>query len=171
MKNRFARAAAFSLLALLGGGALAAPPSQASVERLLEVSGSQQMMDQMSAQAAPMLQQALGHDLAPEGMNVTQRRTLELYAQKFEKLLQEEMSWARMKPEMIRLYQESFDQAEVDGMIAFYGSPVGRSVMSKMPLVAQKSMEMSQRQMRSLLPRLGTAYEEASAQAQREQKK
>jgi uncharacterized protein len=71
-----------------------------------------------------------------------------------------------MKPVYMQLYRETFDQAEIDGLIAFYRSPAGQSFIAKMPKVMQKSMVVVQEQMRAMMPKI----QEATAQAMEEAK-
>ena len=40
----------------------------------------------------------------------------------------------------LRIYQDSLNQAEVDGMIAFYKTPAGQAVIKKLPVLVQKVM-------------------------------
>ncbi len=53
------------------------------------------------------------------------------------------MSWEKYEPDMLSIYRESFTQAEVNELIAFYQSAVGRNFASKSPQIAQKSMAVS----------------------------
>ena len=63
-------------------------------------------------------------------------------------LMQDEMSWAKMKPQYVRLYVETFDQDEVDGLLAFYATPAGQAMINKMPIVMPKMMGVMQDSMR-----------------------
>ncbi len=69
-------------------------------------------------------------------------------------LMQDEMSWAKMKPQYVLLYVETFDQDEVDGLLAFYATPAGQAMINKMPIVMQKSMTMMQSQMQVVMPKM-----------------
>ena len=75
------------------------------------------------------------------------------------------MSWQRMKPLYVQLYQDTFEQDEVDGLLAFYTSPTGQAFLNKMPVVMQKSMALSQSLMQSALPKMTAAMKEALSEA------
>lgn len=45
---------------------------------------------------------------------------------------------------VIPVYDRNFTDAEIDGMLAFYSSPVGQKVLAKLPVVLQESMEAGQ---------------------------
>ena len=53
-------------------------------------------------------------------------------------------------------------QKEIDSLVAFYSSPAGQAFIRKMPIVLQKSMEITQAQMQRLLPRMKKIAEESA---------
>ncbi|GAA0351128.1 hypothetical protein GCM10009092_14380 [Bowmanella denitrificans] len=69
-------------------------------------------------------------------------------------LINQKMSWQEMQPMMLEIYQQSFNQVEIDGMITFYQSDVGKAVIAKMPQVMQASMQAMQRQMMDIMPQI-----------------
>jgi uncharacterized protein len=52
------------------------------------------------------------------------------------------------------VYADTFTQKEIDGMTAFYASPVGHAVIQKMPLVLTNSMAEMQKRMGTLFPKV-----------------
>jgi hypothetical protein len=89
-----------------------------------------------------------------------QRKRLEEAVQKQSAVVQDEMSWAAMKPMYVQIYSETFSQEEIDGLIAFYESPAGRSFIAKMPTVLQKSMSFMQNRMDGMMQKMqGTIRE------------
>ena len=56
-------------------------------------------------------------------------------------LIRSEMSWDKMEPMYIRQYSQTFSQAEIDGMLAFYKSDAGKAVTAKMPQLVQILMQ------------------------------
>ena len=60
---------------------------------------------------------------------------------------------------IVQTYQHVFTQEEVDGLIAFYRSPVGRAWVAKMPQANQRLMELVQQQvMPRVLQRVGEVF-------------
>ena len=90
----------------------------------LAYDGAEQTMRQM------MQQMLAGKPVSPE-----QQRFLDAMPSKFVALMRQEFNWATMKPRYVTLYTESFEQDEVDGLIAFYQCPTGQAFLSKMPAV------------------------------------
>jgi hypothetical protein len=75
-------------------------------------------------------------------------------------LVKKEYSFDVLKPQYIQIYSEVFDQTEIDGLISFYSSPIGKTFVTKMPILMEKSMAVSQAQLQSYLPKLSKIVEE-----------
>lgn len=130
------------------------PATEASIRELIEVTGASKMLDQMRPQLEStmdqMFQQMIrGKDLTPAQQQVLADMRAELTA-----LLMQELAWSRYEPMIVQIYGKSFSQAEVDGMVAFYRTDVGRAVIAKMPLVMQHTMAVMQDNLRTLVPKL-----------------
>jgi hypothetical protein len=69
-------------------------------------------------------------------------------------VLREEMTWEKLEPSFIGIYQKVLTQKEVDGMIAFYKTEAGIAVIEKMPQVMQLSMELVMELMQKISPRI-----------------
>ncbi len=152
-------------LILCSTAAKAAPPTAQSVQTLLEVTQAESMLDQAYASVEQMIRQGMSQQLAGQTLTDEQRRTIELAPAKLAQLMKTELNWATLRPIYIAIYQESFEQAEIDGLIAFYRSPVGQSFVSKMPAVMNRTMGVMQTQLQSLMPKIGQAMEEVMREA------
>lgn len=150
MKKLLAAAA----LTFLNSMAQAAPPSAESIETLFKITRAETMMDSMMASMEPMLRQTLAQSLGDSRLNAKQKAIMDSMPNRMAALLRSELSWSKMRPLQVQLYQESFEQEEVDGLIAFYQSPAGQAALNKMPVVMQKSMQMSQAMLQDMMPRM-----------------
>jgi len=56
--------------------------------------------------------------------------------------MKEDLSYDKLEPEYIKIYQDTFSEEEIQGMITFYETPVGQSVITKMPLIMQNRWEL-----------------------------
>jgi len=130
-----------TLLALLLAPlpSLAAPPTDESLLRLFASMKAEALIDSAYAVMDTAMRQSLSQVTAGRTLTPEQARVIELAPQRLATLLRTELSWDKLRPLQMAVYRESFDQAEVDGLIAFYESPVGRSFAAKMPLVTQRS--------------------------------
>lgn len=85
--------------------------------------------------------------------------------------LKEMLDWNKLEPLYVRVYQKSFTQSEVDGMIAFYKTPAGQAVISKMPAVMQNTMNEMQQMMGPMMQRLQKMQQEVVAEMKAESEK
>jgi hypothetical protein len=140
-------------LALSGGQALAqGNANQALAEELLALMNMPQTIEQslaamkqaMPAQLAQM-SKAMGEELPAEAPQQTQR-IMEIMA--------EELRWEKIEEDYVALYAATFTAEELKGLIAFYQSPAGRAFVAKQPALMQRSMEINQKLMIRVMPRL-----------------
>ncbi len=69
-------------------------------------------------------------------------------------LMQKELSWETLKPEFEKLYAETYSTEELEGLIKFYQSPIGKKFIAKQPEMQQKSMLMVQKMMMRIMPKI-----------------
>ncbi len=53
---------------------------------------------------------------------------------------------------MVKLYTANFTESELKDLVAFYQSPLGKKVMTKMPELAQQSAQLTQSKLESAVP-------------------
>jgi hypothetical protein len=156
----------FALVAFLASFAVQAEPaSQESVEALLTVTKVEAMTDSLYSGMDQMMQQSISQAIQGKSLSAEQQRALDAVPAKFVAVMREEMSWQKMKPLYVQIYRETFDQEEIDGMLAFYASPAGKAVITKMPVVMQKSLALSQSLAQSSIQKMMAAIEEAMREA------
>jgi len=69
-------------------------------------------------------------------------------------LVKSRIGWDKMRPAYIKLYDETFSEEEISGILAFYESPAGRAMLAKMPTLLTKLIEVAQAQMTDLQPEI-----------------
>jgi len=74
--------------------------------------------------------------------------------QKTMDLVMKEMSWNKLKDDYISIYAETFTEEELKGALEFYKSPIGQKFIRKQPELMRRSMQISQRQMATLMPKI-----------------
>lgn len=154
---------AFALIPLF---AQAAPASTESIEQLLATAQVEKLVDSMQAQMDGMMksvaQQALdAKKLSPEDRRKTEAKMNEVFA-KIVPVLKSELSWSRLKDMYVQIYRESLTQEEVDGLIAFYGTPAGKALLEKMPVIMQKSMTSMQQRMAPVMQEMEKAMADSA---------
>ncbi|MDC8830599.1 DUF2059 domain-containing protein [Alteromonas gilva] len=100
----------------------------------------------------------------------SERPAFNAHMQKVQRLMRQEMGWQQLRDPMIELYLTHYTDQEIDGMLAFYQSDVGKAMVDKMPAVMAGSMQISQNMMQSVMPKLQALSEEyrQELQAKRE---
>lgn len=130
----------------------------AKIEELLKLTGAEAMSQQIYGQIHAMTTKQLNAAAGSEEAKAATRQTMDkLMAQ-----LQERMSWAKMEPEYVRLYDEVYSDEEITGILVFYKSAAGQAFVKKMPILMTKSMELAQRQVSDLMPEIQRITNEAA---------
>jgi hypothetical protein len=162
---RLARPIAIGIVSLgLCLGHARAQDSDARVlaEKLLGLMGVEKAMDELREQMGQVLSSQMDGLEIPEA----QREKAAAFQQRVVDLVFEELSFARMKPEYVELYATTFSADELRAIVGFYESPGGRAFAEKMPALMQRSVEMTQRLMQALMPRIQTMTEAFMADVQ-----
>jgi hypothetical protein len=124
--------------------------SKKSVEELMELTEVSKMMDAMYSQITSMF------DNIPKqmGMSEEEKPLFKKHMDKVVKLLKSEMNWDKFKEPMIDIYAKRFTEEEIQGLIKFYRSELGQTMVKKMPLIMQDSMNISQEILKSFMPKV-----------------
>jgi len=69
-------------------------------------------------------------------------------------LIMEEMSWDKLKDDYITIYAETFTEEELKGLVDFYNGTIGQKLIAKQPELMKRSMQISQKQMMELMPKI-----------------
>jgi len=165
------RLIALGLLAgfLVCGSAAAAtstsqPPSDASIQQLLQVTQAHKMLDAMQVRIDGMMRQASEQALAGQPADAGEQKIIDAQTAKLSALMKIQLSWNSMEPMYVDIYRKTFTQKEVDDMIAFYKSPSGQSMVAKMPAVMGQAMQSVQGKMATLMPQLRQISEDTASQ-------
>ena len=132
----------FAELALCAN-AFAAAPSNESLERWLDTQNfdrdiEKNMIEGFNAGFKPYADKALAE--MPEEKKDQAAKAFNRYRENVLKdLITPEVKQA-VRNTLLKNAREIYTQEEIDGMIAFYGSPVGQAVVAKNPRLIKKSM-------------------------------
>ena len=147
------------------------PPSEASIKELLELAQARKLVDSVMKQMDTLMLQTIqqatqGQDIPPKVQKDIDKRQAEVVA-----LLKDLLEWSKLEPMYVRIYQKTFTQQEVDGMIAFYKTPAGQAVISKMPTAMQNTMDEMQQMMTPVMQRMQRMQQDVIAEMKTETKK
>lgn len=131
-------------LCLGPAAAFAAPPTPEQVDRLLTVMRAKDtvaaMLPQIEASQRQMVQQLT----AGQELSADQRAQLDRTLQQSSAAVTRALSWEKLEPLYRTLYSQTFEGSEIDAMADFYSTPAGQSMLDKMPLLMQNTMQAVQ---------------------------
>ena len=126
--------------ALLSAKVIAAPPSDERAERLLAVLQTAKQLDDKLAALEAMNRRSFAEKISGgQPLTTEQQAALDRAVSKVSQIMRTELAWSRVKPGLIRIVQETFEQDELDGILNFYSTPAGKALLAKFPQVEQRS--------------------------------
>lgn len=151
-------------LLLCSATAMAAPATESSVRQLLTVTQAHTLVERVRTQFDALMSNAIQQSLQGKTPTPKQQQAIDNMKNKMVALVMGELEWAKLEPVYLRLYQESFSEEEVAGMLAFYKTPAGQAVIHKMPVLMQKTMVDVQQRMAALNPKMQKIQERFKAE-------
>ena len=134
---------------------------RALAEELMNVMDARSQFDKIIAlmkQLIPMqeakIQQITGQSQSSHNVPEMQEKMFNLVSQS--------LNWDTLKDDFISIYAQTFTEDEMKGIIAFYKSPSGQALLQKQPQLMQKSLELSQKWMTDIIPKIIPAIQELS---------
>jgi hypothetical protein len=149
---------------------MAEQASVESIKELLALTEANKLIDKMF----PQIETTIKSSLTQAGLNLPEERQRELeeispkIASEFTQVIREELSWEKIEPIYLEIYQKSYTQEEVDGMLSFFKSPAGVAITKKMPLVMQETMVAMQKLMTPMLARVQKTAEKLVSDLEKE---
>src|SRR3984957_7771109 len=142
------------LLAAFAAFANDAPPSDASIQELTTLARSQEVFSGMKPQVDAMIASSMKE--ASQGQTITPERqaVLDRMRAKMGAAFDESYNAQSMQMVLLRVYQATYTQDEVDGLIAFYKTPAGQALINKTPLMMQNMMDEMRALMRPMTQRI-----------------
>jgi hypothetical protein len=131
-----------------------APPTEESIQLLLQLTNARQLLDQVKGQMDALMSNAM--QSAQQGQTITPERqaVLDRMRAKMAAAVNEALNWDTLLPMYVHTYQASLTQYELDGIINFYQSPAGQAYTKKMPVIMQNVMVEMQGMMKPLQQKL-----------------
>lgn len=155
----------FAAAVVVSCGACAAPATSESIETLFVAARVEASMEFVLGNMEQIMQNSIRQSFQGPPPIGEQQRFLDSMVPKVSALIRSEMSWERLKPIYVQVYRETFDQEEVDGLTAFYSSPVGQAYAKKQPALTLRTLGLAQSVMGSVRPQIKALVESAMAEA------
>jgi hypothetical protein len=97
--------------------------------RLLKITNTEKTLDTSMNQMLKIQMQA--------------KPALRPYENVMKKFLRKYISWDTLKNDLAKLYMAEFTEKELNEIIAFYKTPTGKKAIEKIPVIMQKSAQLS----------------------------
>ncbi len=114
------------------------PASKEDIEKYLDIMHSRDMMKNLMDAMSKQVRQRLKERLEKEpGMTPEKEdRAIKMETDIFSNLPIDEMINV-----MIPIYQKHFTKGDIDGLVAFYGTPTGQKVLRELPSIMTEAMQ------------------------------
>lgn len=110
------------------------PAKEAEIRRLLEITGAQKMMLNISNQMTDQIRSTLLRQLPPG------ERSKQI-ADSFKQKWMERASSDKLLGLIIPIYDRHLTREDIRGLIEFYQSPLGQRLLQVLPQITQESMQ------------------------------
>ena len=152
---------ALLLIAVVACPLRAVYPTPQSVEKLLLLAKFGQLRDGLASQVDRAIDMTSKQVLRNEAMTPAQKAIVEDLKAKMKAAIDQELKWENIREAYIKIYSDNFTQAQIDGLIAFYQTPVGQVFAEHQPLIEQQMQTILQPQMVPLTIKVQTLIREA----------
>lgn len=156
------------ILAFAATTTQAAPPNPATLDALLSASGAQPALESTlngveARMRAEINRQLFTHNNGP--VTSAQKTAIDKAAPQVNKVMQEEMGWAKMKPAYAQIYQEALSQEEAARLLTLYKDPSYMALMQKLATINQKSAQAIQAKLPVIQQKITPILEKAVQEA------
>ena len=143
-RTRIGLAAAF----LLAGAAWADDASRmAKADELLRITKADLSYKPLLARSQGLLRGEAARK-APAGAEKA------AFDQKVAQILSDQLSWDKLRPQFVKLYADTFTEEELDGILAFYKSPLGQAWIAKSADVTSAAVKVTTQAMQDAQARI-----------------
>jgi uncharacterized protein len=152
-KTGFALAVSLALCASLATAAAPAKPKAPDAKtalamEVLDVTNFDSLIQSMRSQVAASIEQSAGLANACAAA----QPTISEFGKALSDKLTETLMSSDFKVDVAAIYAETFDEGELRDIVAFYKTPLGKKLIARMPELTQKSMQISQDRIRTVMP-------------------
>lgn len=130
----------------------AAQPTDQSIQQLFKVMDlaklTQQTIEQLKPQLDEQANQIVQMITKKDKLSVKEQDVAKQISKKMYDQTMQMLAWKDLAPIYTQVYKESFSQEEIQAQTDFYSSAIGQSILTKTPIVAQKTMSLMSDRMR-----------------------
>jgi uncharacterized protein len=135
------------------------PPTEDSVRHLMDLVQTRRVLDESMSTIDDYMQKAMEQARQAQGqtLNARQQQIVDQFRTDMVSAIKDELAWSNVEPGIVSVYVKTFSQKEINDMIAFYSSPSGQSIASKLPLVSRQMASDVRERMLPLIQKMQQA--------------
>ncbi len=136
----------------------------AKVQELLQLSHMQERAEQTKAAMLSQARAFGAQQLASFGLAGDKAATT--YYDKLYTLVATRHDWSKLQTEYEKVYFDLYTEEELDGILTFYKSPIGKALLAKTPEANSRLLQISKEQSDALAPAIEKLTKEFVAEIQ-----
>jgi uncharacterized protein len=110
------------------------PAKEAAIRHLMDITETSKMGDNLQNYITQRVQEAVSHAIAPDRV----QKFMDTFSQKFNA----SASPSAVTDAVVPLYAKNFSMEDIQGLIQFYESPLGKRVVKTLPEISQESQKL-----------------------------
>jgi uncharacterized protein len=127
----------------------------AKVKQLFELTSMQNRVDQIRVSALAQARSFAAQQFASTGVSAQQdNKGVAAFYDRLNALVAGNYNWTKLEPAYEQIYANLYTEDELDGILAFYKSPVGQAFLSKSPEATRQILQLSKQQFDTLTPQI-----------------
>ena len=137
---------------------------RAKVQELFTVMHVDRVSEQITGTVRRQLEASMHNLPGASEATPAQKKLLTDYESHVMALVDGSVNWKVLQPQMVDLYSSTYSEPEIDGILAFYKSSVGQTMLAKTPELTQKSMAITQTKLQALQPKISEMSQDFAKQ-------
>jgi hypothetical protein len=127
---------------------------QAKVKELFAVMHIDHSLDRMRSAMAAKVQATAKNAPGTEQMTPEKKKMQQEFIDNSMKVVDENFAWTVLEPAYVKLYADTYTEAELDSILAFYKSPGGQAMLTKTPELSAGVMQIVHGRMNDFQPKM-----------------
>jgi hypothetical protein len=132
---------------------------QAKVKELFAVMHMDHSLDRMRSAMQQQVQATAKNAPGTEQMTPDKKKMQQEFVDNSMKVVDANFSWAVVEPAYVKLYADTYTEADLDGILAFYKSPAGQALLTKSPELSAGVMQIVHGHMGDFEPKMQALQE------------
>ena len=162
MRHLYGLTLALCLAAVAPGAHADDVSHRAKAEQMLAVTKTDFLLESQLKALQARVQEIAKQQSGVAPLNPEQTKLTNDYQKQIQDVVDEDISWTKLRPTVVQSYADTFTEAELDAIIAFYKTPAGQAVVTKTPELANKTMGTVQGRIKDMQNKLNTITQEYS---------